>query len=159
MSDIPFVYNPSSCLEQLINGAIMMSKEEVKKEKGFTLIEITIVVVLIGILVAIIIPIYRTSVVRAREAVLKENLFQIRDAISKFYYDKKKYPTSLEDLITYKYLARVPVDPIADSTDWQLMRFEPDDQEDFDPEIAEGIIDVKSTVESASLDGTNYSDW
>jgi general secretion pathway protein G len=137
----------------------MMSKEEVKKEKGFTLIEITIVVVLIGILVAIIIPIYRTSVVRAREAVLKENLFQIRDAISKFYYDKKKYPTSLEDLITYKYLARVPVDPIADSTDWQLMRFEPDDQEDFDPEIAEGIIDVKSTVESASLDGTNYSDW
>ncbi|MCP5049948.1 MAG: prepilin-type N-terminal cleavage/methylation domain-containing protein [bacterium] len=129
------------------------------KKKGFTLVEITIVVVLIGILVAIIIPIYRTAVVRAREAVLKENLYQVRDAIRKYYYDKKKYPSALDDLVTGKYLARVPLDPIAKAKDWELLHFEPDDMEDYDPEIAEGIIDVKTTARGISLDGSNYEDW
>jgi general secretion pathway protein G len=128
-------------------------------KKGFTLVEITIVLVLIGILVSIAIPIYRTSVVRAREAVLKENLFQIRDAISKYYKDKASYPTALDDLVTSKYLRKIPFDPIAKTHDWELVHFEPEDMEDFDPEIAEGIIDVKSTAQGPSLDGTDYSEW
>ena len=129
-------------------------------KKGFTLIEIIIVLVLIGILVAVVTPIYRNSVIRAREAVLKENLFQIRDAISKFYHDKFKYPTTLDDLVTNKYLSRVPVDPIMGSEEWELIRFEPEELEDFDPEIAEGIIDIKSKSHDSCLDGTEkYSDW
>ncbi len=129
------------------------------RQKGFTLIEITIVLVLIGILVSIIMPIYRNSIKKANEAVLKENLFQIRDAINKYYYDKKKYPSSLEDLVTAKYLRKIPVDPIAKNTDWKLIHFEPVDGEDFDPEIAEGIIDVKSASEETSADGGNYQDF
>ena len=128
-------------------------------KKGFTLVEIIIVLVLIGILVSIVTPIYRNSVVRAREAVLKENLFQIRDAISKYYQDKQAYPTSLDDLVTNKYLNRVPMDPVLNSNDWELIRFEPEEMEDFDAEILEGIIDVRSKNQSAALDGTLYSEW
>jgi len=129
-------------------------------KKGFTLVEIIIVLVLIGILVAVVTPIYKNSVVRAREAVLKENLFQIRDAISKFYQDKLKYPTALEDLVTNKYLSRIPVDPVTDNANWELIHFEPEELEDFDPEIAEGIIDVRSKSDRLSLDGSSkYSDW
>jgi general secretion pathway protein G len=128
-------------------------------KKGFTLLEIIIVLVLIGVLVSIVTPIYRNSVIRAREAVLKENLFQVRDAISKYYQDKQAYPTSLDDLVTYKYLNRVPLDPIRNSTDWDLVRFEPEEMEDFDAEILEGIIDVRSKSQKTALDGTLYSDW
>jgi len=128
-------------------------------KKGFTLVEIIIVLTLIGILVSIVVPIYRSSVVRAREAVLKENLFQIRDAISKYYFDKQKYPTSLDDLVTNKYLSKIPVDPMLNSTQWALVHFEPVEQEDFDPEIAEGIIDVKSRSDRLALDGTSYAEW
>jgi general secretion pathway protein G len=128
-------------------------------KKGFTLIEVIVVLVLIGILVAMITPVYRNSVIRAREAVLKENLFQIRDAIAKYYYDKQKYPISIEDLVTDKYLSRIPLDPILNSDEWELIHFEPVDMEDFDPEIAEGIIDVKSRSEGLALDGTAYADW
>ena len=75
-------------------------------KKGFTLIEVLIVVTLIGILVAILVPQYKYSVLRAKEAVLKENLFQVRDAINKYYFDKKKYPSALEDLVTAATCAR-----------------------------------------------------
>ena len=129
------------------------------KKKGFTLVEILIVVTLIGILVVMVLPTHRTAVKRAKESVLKENLFQIRDAISKYYYDKKKYPTSLEDLMTAKYLRKVPVDPITKSEEWALIRFEPEEMEDFDPEIAEGIIDVHSLSQMTALDGSKYSEW
>jgi general secretion pathway protein G len=128
-------------------------------KKGFTLVEIIVVVVLIGILVSIITPIYRNSVIKAREAVLKENLYQIRDAISKYYKDKKKYPTDLEDLVSSKYLRVVPFDPMAKTNEWEPVHFEPEDMEDFDPEIAEGIIDVKSKAQGASSDGTSYNEW
>ena len=127
--------------------------------RGFTLVEILIVMALIGILASIIIPSYINSTKRAREAVLKENLFMIRDAINKYYMDKKKYPTSLEDLVINKYLRKVPFDPITRKSAWQLVRFEPEDVEDFDPEIAEGIIDVKSLARGTGLDGTRYSEW
>ena len=128
-------------------------------KKGFTLVEVIIVLTLIGILVAIIVPIYRNSIIRAREAVLKENLFHIRDAISKYYQDKQKYPTALDDLVTEKYLSKIPIDPIVNSKEWESVHFEPVDMEDFDPEIMEGIIDVKSRSEKTALDGTPYADW
>jgi general secretion pathway protein G len=127
--------------------------------KGFTLIEILIVVTLIGILVAILIPQYKYSVLRAKEAVLKENLFQVRDAINKYYFDKKKYPSGLEDLVTARYLREVPFDPIAKKREWQLVTAEPVEGEEFDPEEAQGVIDVKSLSQTTSLDGTPYAQW
>lgn len=128
-------------------------------KKGFNLVEILIVMAIIGILVSIIIPSQKHTVRRAKEAVLKENLFQIRDCISKYYQDKNKYPTSLEDLVTAKYLRTIPVDPFIRSSRWELVHFEPEDQEDFDPEIAEGIIDIKSLAEGPATDGSSYQDW
>ncbi|MBN2346791.1 MAG: prepilin-type N-terminal cleavage/methylation domain-containing protein [Candidatus Aminicenantes bacterium] len=127
--------------------------------KGFTLIEVLIVVTLIGILVAILVPQYKYSVLRAKEAVLKENLFQIRDAINKYYFDKKKYPAELEDLVTARYLRDIPVDPLSKGREWQLVMAEPLEDEEYDPDAAQGIIDVKSLSQAKSLDGTPYSDW
>ncbi len=128
-------------------------------KKGFTLIEILIVMTLIGILVAIIIPNYSNSTKKAREAVLKENLFQIRDAINKFYMDKRKYPASLDELVSSKYLSRIPMDPIYGKCEWELIHPEPEDNEDYSPEIAETIIDIKSLASGSALDGTKFSDW
>ena len=69
------------------------------------------------------------------------------------------HDTTLEDLVTYKYLAKIPIDPFLNTDKWEPVHFEPVDMEDFDPEIAEGIIDVKSKSEMQSLDGTPYADW
>ena len=128
-------------------------------KKGFTLVEILIVVTLIGILVGIMVPQYKYSVIRAREAVLKETLFQMRDAINKYYFDKKKYPASLEDMVSSRYLREVPFDPIFKKKEWQLVMGEPLEGEEFDPELAQGVVDVKSLSEGVSLDGTPYADW
>ena len=129
------------------------------RKRGFTLVEILIVVTLIGILVAIMTPQYKYSVIRAREAVLKENLFQVRDAINKYFYDKKKYPASLEDLVSARYLREVPVDPVLRKKEWRLVLAEPQEGEEFDPEEAQGIVDVKSLAPGNSLDGSTYGEW
>jgi len=127
--------------------------------KGFTLVEILIVLTIIGILLSIVIPQYKNSVVKAKEAVLKENLYQIRDSISKYYKDKNKYPASLEDLVSSRYLRVIPLDPFSGESDWILVRNEPLDFEDFDIEDAEGIIDVKSKSKNPRRDGQDYSTW
>jgi len=128
-------------------------------KRGFTLVEILIVMTIIGILLSIVIPQYKNSVVKAKEAVLKENLFQIRDSISKYYKDKSKYPASLEDLVSSRYLRIVPQDPFSGEADWLLVRNEPLDFEDFDIEEAEGIVDVKSKSKNPRKDGKDYSEW
>jgi len=128
-------------------------------KKGFTLVEILIVITIIGILLSIVIPQYKNSIIRAKEAVLKENLHQIRDAISKYYKDKNKYPVSLDDLVTSKYFRIIPVDPFSNESNWELIRNEPIDFEDFDIDDAEGIIDIKSKSSSPIEEGKNYSEW
>lgn len=128
------------------------------KNKGFTLVEVIVVMAVIGILVSIIVPSYKHHVRKAREAVLQENLFQIRDAISKFYHDKNKYPTTLEDLVTFRYLKKIPYDPVTKKYDWEPVYFEPEDMEDFDPEIAESIIDVRSMATGTTFEGIPYKE-
>ncbi len=128
-------------------------------KKGFTLVEALIVMAILGILAAIIVPSHIYAVKRAKEAVLKENLFQIRDAINKYYYDKKKYPPSLDDLIASKYLSKIPFDTIYQSYTWQLIRFEPQDMEEYDIDMLEGIVDVRSMSMETSLNGSKYSKW
>ncbi len=128
-------------------------------KKGFTLVEVLIVMTIIGILLSIVIPQYQNSIIKAKEAVLKENLFQIRDSISKYYRDKNKYPVSLEDLVVARYFRSVPVDPFSNESNWELIRNEPIDFEDFDMEDAEGIVDVKSISNNPREEGKSYSEW
>lgn len=130
-----------------------------KKCAGFTIIELLIVLSMIGIIAGIAIPNYMRSIKKSEEAVLKENLFILRDTISKFYKDKNRYPSSLQDLVTEKYLMSVPADPITDKKDWILVRYEPAPDEEYDPDKSEAIVDVKSNAKGKALDETEYSEW
>jgi general secretion pathway protein G len=123
-----------------------------RRARGFTLIELIVVMAIIATLLMLAVPRYFTSEERAKEAVLKENLFQLRDAIGKYYGDKGKYAESLDTLVSEKYLRAVPVDPITDSaTTWVVTRPE-DPQKD-------GVADVHSGAEGTASDGSKYSDW
>ena len=124
---------------------------------GFTLMEMMIVMVLIVILAGIGLSVYGNSVQRAKEATLKEDLFRMRDAIDQYYADKNKYPSSLEDLVSEKYLRAVPVDPFTQNADtWQTTASDPDPSQ---PTLEAGISNVKSGSEQTGLDGTRYADW
>ena len=124
---------------------------------GFTLIELLVVMSLIVVLATISMVMYANSVQRGREAVLKENLFRMRDAIDQYYADKGKYPEALDELVSAGYLRRMPVDPMTDSTEtWQAVPAEPDPN---DLTAEPGVYDVKSGSEGTALDGTKYADW
>jgi len=124
---------------------------------GFTLIEMLVVMSLLVILASIGLMAYQTSVERGREAVLRQNLFHMREAIDQHYADKGKYPQTLQELVSAGYLRRIPDDPLTGSADtWQEIMSEPDPS---DPSAEPGIYDVKSGAEGLALDGTSYSDW
>jgi general secretion pathway protein G len=124
---------------------------------GFTLIELMVVVALISVLAGMGVVMYRNSVVRTKEAVLREDLFRMRDAIDQYYADKAKYPASLEALVSDGYLRKVPTDPITNSSEtWVTVPSEPDPG---DPTAEVGIFDVKSGAEGTSIDGSSYADW
>ena len=126
-------------------------------DAGFTLMEIMIVMALIVTLAGVGLSLYGNSVTRAKEATLKEDLFRMRDAIDQYYADKNKYPGSLEDLVSEKYLRAVPVDPFTQKTDsWQTTTSEPDPG---NPSLESGISNVKSGSEQTGLDGSRYADW
>ena len=126
-------------------------------KRGFTLIELMIVMSLIVILAGIGLAVHANSQTRAREAVLKENLFRMRDAIDQYYADKNAYPSSLDALVTDKYLRAIPEDPFTGSeTTWQTVMSELDPA---NPSAQPGIYDVKSGSDRVSIDGTPYSDW
>ena len=128
-----------------------------RRDGGFTMVELLVVISVIVILASIGMARYSNSVVRAREAVLKEDLFRMRDAIDQYYADKTKYPSSLEDLVTDGYLREIPVDPITNSKEtWQAINAEANVN---DTTSQPGIYDVKSGSEETSLDGTRYADW
>ena len=124
----------------------------VRRCAGFTLIELLVVMAIIAVLLTIAVPRYFGSLDKSKEAVLREDLFQLRDAIGKYYGDKGKYPESLEALAVEKYLRRVPVDPITESaTTWVVVAPE-------DPQKG-GVYDVKSGAQGKSTDGSTYADW
>ena len=126
-------------------------------ERGFTLIELMVVMSLIIILSAMGLVQYRQSIVRSREAVLKDDLFKMRDAIDQYYADKNQYPATLEALATDGYLRAIPKDPFTESdSTWQAVPAEPDPQR---PTAEPGVYDVKSGADGTSLDGTPYSGW
>ena len=124
---------------------------------GFTLLELMIVMGLIVTLAGVGLALYGNSTTRAREAVLKEDLFRMRDAIDQYYADKNAYPPSLDALVTDKYLRAVPTDPFTNATDtWQLTMSEPDPA---NPSADTGVFDVKSGSDRMAIDGTAYADW
>ena len=125
--------------------------------RGFTMIELMIVMTLIVILSSMGMVQYRNSVRRSQEAVLKENLFRMRDAMDQFYADKTKWPGDLSELVSEGYLREIPEDPITKSRDtWQTKTAEPDAN---NPASSIGIDNVFSGSEETALDGTRYADW
>lgn len=115
---------------------------------------------IIGVLFAIAIPNYRHTIQKTRESVLKENLYTMRDAINKFYHDKKRYPLDLEELVSNRYLHSIPSDPIARNRLWEPILDQPMDPDmmDFSGDPL-GIIDVKSTAQGQDRDGVPYNEY
>lgn len=134
----------------------MIQNKRIKKEGGFTLIELLVVIAIIGILVTVATVQYKNAIQKAKEAVLREDLYILRDSIDQYYADKGKYPADLETLVEEKYIRMVPIDPITQSADtWEVEYSEYTD----DPLSEPGIIDVKSGAEGVAMGGMPYSEW
>ena len=122
------------------------------RRSGFTLIELLVVLAIVATLLTIAAPRYFGSLDKSKEAVLRENLYQMRDTIGKYQADKGKYPESLDALVTEKYLRKVPADPITESpASWIVVAPE-------DPQKG-GVFDVKSGAQGKGSDGTEFSTW
>lgn len=142
-----------------------MKQDPNRNQRGFTLLELIVVIAVVGILAAIALPNFMNTPPRAKEAVLKTNLHTLRTVIDQFYADQGNYPPSLDALVEEGYLRDVPFDPIAESQEWGLVFDQGGDEGDL-PETelgdgggAAGILDVYSLAEGTSLDGESYADW
>jgi general secretion pathway protein G len=128
-----------------------------RQQRGFTLIELIIVCAMISILLGIMVPVYKKHILRANEAVLKEDLYHMRNAIDQYTQDKGKAPQELNDIVTAGYLHAIPKDPFTHSTDtWQVVQ---EDVLESVDQTAPGISDVKSGSSLTSSEGTPYSSW
>jgi general secretion pathway protein G len=135
----------------------MAGRRKQGRSAGFTLLEMMIVMIIMGILMSIALPIYNQSLVRSREAVLRQDLFTLRSLISQYTLDKQKAPQSLDDLVQGGYLKMLPKDPMTNEANWEVVQEDdtimtPDQQ---DP----GISDVHSASNAMASDGTTYSSW
>jgi len=130
-----------------------------KTKSGFTLIELIIVFTLIGILLGLALPQYKYATKKAREAVLKEDLYVLRKLIDQYFSDKGKYPASLQTLVEEGYLRRLPVDPFTGSDKtWEEIQEQLSPEEAMAGKLA-GVIDVRSGSKELAIDGTPYNTW
>jgi len=120
--------------------------------KGFTLIELLVVLAIMATLLSIVAPRYMASLDKAKEAALKTNLRLMREAIDKYKADKQKYPDNLQQLVTERYLAAVPVDPVSEQADTWVVVYPP-------APAASAVYDVRSGAEGAGPSGTPYGEW
>jgi general secretion pathway protein G len=128
-----------------------------RADHGWTLIELVVVMAIITLLASMAMTLHKNSVILGKEAVLREDLFRMRDAIDQYYADKGRYPADLQALVTDGYLRAIPVDPFTDSADsWQTIPAEPDSN---NPSAEVGVFNVKSGASTSSLGGQAYSDW
>ena len=127
-----------------------------KGRRGFTFVELMVVVTIIVILISMAIPIYNRSIIRAKESVLHSNLSTLRQVIDNYTYDKQKAPQSLQDLVSEGYLREVPVDPMTGTAEWRTIMEEASQAVN---QSEPGIFDVKSNSDKMGLDGTPYNTW
>ena len=134
-----------------------MQNGKLSRRRGFTFVEMMVVITIIVLLISMAIPIYNRSITRANESVLRSNLYTLRTVIDNYTYDKQKAPQNLQDLVTEGYLRALPMDPITKSS--QTWRTVMEDASQSVNQSEPGIFDVKSGSDKMSLDGTPYSDW
>lgn len=128
-----------------------------RRRAGFTLIELLIVMAIVSIIVSIAVPLYQKSIIRAKESVLRNNLFTLRTLIDEYTYDKQKAPQTLQDLVEAGYLRQIPMDPITGSnTAWKIIM---EDGMTSASQTEPGIFDVRSGSDKKSLEGTAYNEW
>ncbi|MCX6597495.1 MAG: type II secretion system protein [Acidobacteria bacterium] len=128
-----------------------------RRRAGFTLIELLIVMAIVSIIVSIAVPLYQKSIIRAKESVLRNNLFTLRTLIDEYTYDKQKAPQTLQDLVEAGYLRQIPMDPIAGSSSaWRIIM---EDGMTSASQTEPGIFDVRSGSDKKSLEGTAYNEW
>jgi general secretion pathway protein G len=131
-------------------------RESRRRRRGYTLIELIIVMAIISILMAIAIPQYQKSLRRTKETMLHSHLQTLRTVIDEFTFDKKKAPQMLQDLVTEGYLRAVPIDPITGNDQWRTVQ---EDSLTAVDQTEPGIFDVRSLSDQISLEGTPYSEW
>jgi general secretion pathway protein G len=128
------------------------SKMAYKKNKGFTLVELLVVLSILALLLTLAVPKYFTSIEKAKEATLKQDLNTLRESLDKYYADNGKYPNILEDLVEHKYIRKLPVDPITEKNSTWI--FTPPE-----PPLEGDIYDIHSGSKALAKDGTRYEDW
>jgi general secretion pathway protein G len=143
-------------MERLIQSGINPSPHGITRRRGYTLIELIVVMAIISILVSVAVPMYQKAILRTKESLLKNNLFTMRTMIDEYTYDKKKAPQQLQDLVTAGYLREVPKDPIAGNDQWITVM---EDALTAVDQTEPGIWDVRSKSDLKSLEGTLYSEW
>ena len=138
----------SKCRRLTAHGSMLTSR-------GFTLLELMIVISIIIILAAVALPQYQKTIMHARETVLRNDLFTMRSLIDQYAADKGELPQSLDDLVSGGYIREVPVDPITEQKDWNIVTGE----DPYSSEGGSGVTDVHSSSSEVSTEGTPYSDW
>jgi general secretion pathway protein G len=138
------------------NAVRKREEREMKRRRGFTFVELMVVITIIVILISMAIPIYNRSIIRAKESVLANNLYTLRTVIDQYSYDKGKAPQQLQDLVTEGYLQKLPVDPITGSN--QTWRTVMEEASQSVSQSEPGIFDVKSGSDKMGLDGVAYSE-
>ena len=124
--------------------------------RGFTLLELMIVISIMMILMAVAVPVYNQSIIQARESVLRGNLATLRSVIDQYTLDKQKAPQSLDEIVTAGYLRQVPIDPMTHQPNWEVVQ---EDTQKAVDQTDPGIVDVHSASNGTASDGTTYSSW